>query len=152
MKKTKFFFVLIVLVASFCVTGCFKNEPVESEIPIFSSITDVINPPDEFILVYSLSTFNNYLGLLEFETDAVWEIERQSAPGFITVWIDRTVGEDNPELEIINAQNSTSFVGLEGGIRYNFWANRSSGDANYTTLLVHFTKQDVDYEAFSPKI
>lgn len=152
MKKTIFFFVLFALVISFSITSCFKDQPLDSDIPLFSSVSDVVNPPDEFILTYSLNTFNNYLALIEFETDAVWKIERMSAPGFINVWIDRTVGEDNPELEIINAQNSTNFVGLAGGIQYNFWANRSSGDAAYTTLLLHFTKQDVDYEAFTPKI
>ena len=152
MKKTSFIFVLAALVISFSITSCYKNEPANPDLPLFSSISDIINPPDEFILTYSLNTFNNYLALLEFETDAVWEVERLTAPGFIIVWIDRTVGENNPELEIINAQNTTYFVGLEGGIRYNFWANKSAGDAGRTTLLLHFTKQDIDYENFTPKI
>lgn len=152
MKKTIFFFILIALVISFSITACFKDQPLESDIPLYSSVSDVINPPDEFILSYSLNTFNNYLALLEFETDAVWEIERMSAPGFITVWIERSVGENNPDIEIINAQNSTNFIGLEGGVRYNFWANRSAGVSDYTTLLLHFTKQDIDYDAFTPKI
>ncbi len=152
MKKTTSLFVFSALVILFSITACYKNEPANPDLPIFSSISDIINPPDSFILAYSLNTYNNYLALLEFEIDAVWEIERLSAPGFITVWIDRTVGENNPELEIINAQNSTSYVGLAGGIRYNFWANRSSGDAAYTTLLLQFTKQDIDYENFTPKI
>lgn len=153
MKKSIIFFVLVALVVSFSITACFKDRPVESDIPLFSSVADVINPPDEFILTYSLNTFNNYVALLKFETDAVWEVERLGAPGFITVWIERSEGENNPDIEIISAQNSANFIGLAGGVSYNFWANRSVGGvSDYTTLLLHFTKQDIDYEAFTPKI
>lgn len=152
MKKTINFYVFIILILTFSVSGCFKEQPIQSDIPLFSSITDVVNPPDEFQVIYSLNTFNSYLALLEFETDAVWKIERISAPGFITVWIERTIGDNNPELDIINAQNSISFVGLKGGIQYNFWAFKSSGDAAYTTLLLHFTKQNIDFESFTPKV
>ncbi len=153
MKKTIYISIFFVLLISFSITSCFKNQPLDTDITRYSNIDDVVNPPDSFQLVYSLNTYNNYLAIIEFETNAVWEIERMSAPGFNTVWVERSIGEDNPQLEIISAQNDTYFIGFAGEVQYNLWANRSSGDETYSTLLLQFTKQeDVDYESFTPKI
>lgn len=146
---TSMFFVVLI---SFSITGCFKNQPLDSDIIRYSNMDEIIDPPDEFQLVYTLKTFNNYLAIIEFETDAVWEIERLSAPGFNTLKVERRIGDSNPQLEIIDALRGIDSIGFAGGIQYNFWANRSSGDETYRTFLLQFTKQETDYENFSPRI
>jgi len=151
MKRVKS--ISLVLLILFSITACFKNAPLESDIVRYSNISDIFNPPDVFELIYSLNTYNDYLALIEFETDAVWEIERISASGFDNkVWIERNEGEDNPQIEVINAQTAIYRIGFEGGVLYNFWASRSSGDDDIILLLLRFTKLDIDYETFSDKI
>ena len=152
MKRTVYSSVFFILLISFSISGCFNNQPVESDILRYSNLNDIISPPDEFQLVYSLKTYNNYLALLEFDIDGVWQIERLSAPGFYTVWVERSIGDSNPQLDVITAQDEIFFVGFSGGIQYNIWANRSYGDETNNKLLLQFTKLDIDFENFTPRI
>lgn len=152
MKKIKLFKGLIGILFIISMVACMRNTPLDDDLPRYSSIDEIVNPPDEFLLVYNLNTFNNYHAYIQFEENAVWEIVRLTAPGFNFLKVERNDGSTSEAWGLIDPSIDTTYVGLEGNVEYDFWANRSSGTDENVTFLLKYTKQTIDYDSFSPKI
>lgn len=152
MKSVVFKSIVFLLLTSFGVVACFKDQPLDDDILRYSSFDEILYPPDTFQVVYVLSTNNNYNAVIEFESNAVWEVVRLTAPGYNRLQVERSDGSTAEPLLIIDRTIDTNYFGLEGNTQYDFVANRSSIDVNYKTFLLQFTKQDIDYDSFSPKI
>ena len=128
--------------------SCRKIEPDENEIEIYGFLDTIINPPDSFMLVFSLNTLNYYSAEITFDTNSVWEVEKVTALSSI-FWVQRKGNPD--QKEYIDAESNIKWIGFEGNVEYEFWANTN----NYPDprkLFIHFEKQDIDYESFSPKL
>ncbi len=140
-----FVFVLIALYS------CMKNRDVEPEIPIYSSFNDIINPPDTFRVVFALRSLSNYYALINFESNAVWEVHRVNNPGdyFTEAYVIRTqdTATKNPYRFISQLKQDTLVVGFNGGIDYSFIARRTSSNTENVNLILNFVKTE---NAFNP--
>ena len=148
----KFFPILLLTIGIFVLvnSACRKlPEPIE-EIELYSSLEEILNPPDSFIVMYSLSQYN-YLEKANviFGSDAVWSIEQVNSFS-ASVWVQRE--GDTIKMEFNEPADTRELkIGLEGGITYEFYANNN----NYPEtrkLHLRFFKQDDDYESFSTKL
>ncbi len=122
--------------------NCNKT-PTGPEIPLYSYLDPILNPPDTFQIAYNLSTYGDKIAHVFFQDSAVWLIEKLGA-GKVT-------------FKAVNVKAGTTFVidskdtlALKGGIQYAFIANNN----NYTDIgnyFVQFTKLPLDYSTFEPK-
>jgi hypothetical protein len=120
-----------------------NKKPTEPEIPLFSYLDPILNPPDTFQVAYNLSTYGDKIANIYFANDAVWLIEK--------------LGAGKATLKAVNVNAGTTFVidskdtlALKGGIQYAFIANNN----NYTDIgnyFVQFTKLPLNYDTFEPK-
>ncbi len=128
---------------------CYKNKPLDEETFVFSNVEDLINPPDEFQLFYRLRTFNNYEGIVVFERNTVWEIEKVTAFSS-RFWIERKYETHFETLDFGQIGVNKYQIGLEGGVEYHFLANNNA-NIEPRNLFVRFRKLDNIYETFEPK-
>ncbi len=142
---------LLIVVGFF---ACMKSEPQGEDIPRYFYTDEIVNPPDNFYLIFSLSRAS-VVSHITFETNAVWEVKRGSGGNF-TIDVERTVNVDNPEyepFEIMNTSTTINYIGFEGDVEYRFTAQKpSTNNDDYSVILVQFTKTERDYTEFSPKI
>lgn len=150
MNRAYKFSFLILLIFTLTNSACYKNSTIETELPSFSSVDDVINPPDEFELVFNLRTFNDYEGIIVFESNAVWEIEKITALSSL-FWVERVYPSYTDKIDFGQLGVVSYQIGFAGGITYHFWAN-SNGIEDAGNFFVRFKKMDVDYETFHPKL
>jgi len=122
--------------------NCNKN-PTGPEIPLYSYLDPILNPPDTFQIAYNLSTYGDKTANVIFKEDAVWLVEKLGAGKVI--------------FKAVNVKDSTTFVidskdtlAMKGGAQYAFIANNN----NYTDIsnyFVQFTKLPLNYDTFEPK-
>ncbi|UBM61686.1 hypothetical protein LA303_09725 [Candidatus Sulfidibacterium hydrothermale] len=113
------------------------------EIPLYSYLDPIIDPPDTFQVAYNLSTYGDKIANVTFKDSAVWLIEKLGAGKVI--------------FKAVNPQEGTTFIiesadtlALKGGLSYAFIANNN----NYTDIgnyFVQFTKLPLSYDSFEPK-
>ncbi len=142
MKKIWGFLVALVMgILLIAGTQC-KPKPPINNIPVFSSLTPIINPPDTFQIAYNLSTYGNKLAYVTFKDSSVWKISLQGSPrvsfGFISP-IDSSF--------IFITDNDT--LGFRGGVQFTFIADKN----NYVVgpYFVQFLRLPINYNNFSPK-
>lgn len=140
---------LLFIVFSMTSSTCFKNKPIDEDQFIFSNVEDVINPPDEFQLYFRLRTFNDYQGIVIFENNSVWEVEKVTAFSS-RFWIEREYETHFETLDFGILGVNKYQIGFEGGIPYYFWANNSA-EIDPRNLFVRFRRLDNIYETFEPK-
>ena len=141
--------ILLLVVFAMTSSTCYKNEPAEGEVPVFLSVEDVINPPDEFQILFRLRTFNNYHGIVVFENNSVWEIEKVTA--FSSVfWIEHVYPDRTETIDFGKLSVNKFQVGFAADTTYHFWANNNA-HVEPRNLFVRFRKLDNNYETFEPK-
>jgi hypothetical protein len=127
---------IIMLSSSDCNTN-----PAGPQIPVFSYLEPVINPPDTFQIAYNISTYGDKIANVYFKVNAVWLVEKLGA-GIVTL----KAVNDTSSLYI----ESKDTLALKGGKRYVFIVNNN----NYTDMsnyFVQFTKLPLSYDSFEPK-
>ncbi len=140
---------LIFIVFSMTSSTCYKNKPLDEETFVYSNVEDVINPPNEFQLFFRLRTFNNYEGVVVFEKNSVWEIEKVTAFSS-RFWIEREYDTHFATLDFGQLAVNKYQIGFEGGVEYHFWANNNA-NIEPRNLFVRFRKLDNIYDTFEPK-
>lgn len=132
-----------ILVITTFLSGCYKDNGEESDIPVFSARESVINPPDHFKLVMTLREGNITQTSFRDSISSVWEINKQQAPTSI-VYLTRTDESDST----FYLEHDT--VGLEADVQYLIY-----GDNNnyYEDRSVHleFIRLSIDYDSFPNK-
>lgn len=76
MKKKWYIKLSVLLLALLFVSACTKNGDGTDEI-IYAYNEPVHHPPDEFLMVFNLSTPGDRLGEITFAQNGVWEIEKR---------------------------------------------------------------------------
>lgn len=145
MKKGLYIWPGIMLLLTTLFVACYQGDDVDPDPPVFSTAEDINNPPDEFRVLYSLKNIGNFNARIRFDTNAVWKLEKETAPSSL-FWIER-VYEDSIAVMTIDDE---MIVGLEGGIFYNFVANNNNYPLD-RDLFVHFTKLPYNYENYPVK-
>ena len=140
----------IIFIISFVILtifgSCFK-EPIETDVPVYSSINDIVYPPDTFKIVYYFNTYIDYKARVIFDTSAVWKIQKINAFS-AQFWAERNLNEDSVNSIIIY---DSVYVGLDKEIFYNFYANNNSYPES-RNFFVRFEKSPFNYEYFTPKL
>jgi len=135
-------FIGILVITAF-LSGCYKDNGQESDIPVFSARESVINPPDHFKLIITLREGNITQTSFRDSISSVWEINKQQAPTSI-VWLTRT-GESDSTFYV---EHDT--LGLEADVQYQIYGDN---DNYYEDRRVHleFVRLSIDYDSFSNK-
>jgi len=131
-------FVGIILVLSF--GECNKSNS-ESDIPVFSYLTPVIDPPATFQLVFNISTYGNKEASIKFDTRAGWLVEKLG-DGRINFWVTN----DSTTRNIFIADT----LGFKGGYTYTFTANNNNYE-EFNNFFTQFNKLAIEYDTFEPK-
>lgn len=142
--------ILLFIVFAMTSSTCYKNLPVEGEIPVYSSIEDIINPPDEFQMLFRLRTSNNYEGVIVFETNSVWEIEKLTAFSSM-FWIEHVYPDWTDVIDFGQLAVNKYQIGFAGDTTYCFWANNNA-NIEPRNLFLRFKRLDNDYATFEPKL
>ncbi len=136
---------LLAALGIFILSGADCNKhPSGPEIPLFSYLDPIVNPPDTFQIAYNVSTYGDKIAHVTFSSDGVWFIEKLG-DGRVTF---KAVNTDTDSTYIVNRNDS---LGLKAGVHYVFIANNN----NYTDIgnyFVQFTKLPLDYNNFEPKL
>jgi hypothetical protein len=119
-----------------------KTSGTEPDIPVYSYTEPIVNPPDVFNIVFNIAQYGDRIVEVTFEQDAVWKIEK--------------LGDGKVNLYVASASNQISIlskdtIGLQSDSVYYVVVNNN----NYTgfnNYFVGFTKVDLDYANFEPKL
>ncbi len=118
-----------------------NKQPAEPQIPIFSYLEPVINPPDTFQIAYNISTYGDKIAKVSFKNNAVWLVEKLGAGKVIL-----KAASDTTVLYI----ESKDTLAMKGNKQYLFIVNNNNY-TNFTNYLVQFTKLPLSYDSFEPK-
>ncbi len=135
---------LLAVLGIFILSGADCNKhPTGPQIPLFSYLNPIVNPPDTFQIAYNLSTYGDKIAHVTFADSAVWLIEKLG-DGRATFKAGNT---DEGTTRVINSKDT---LGLKAGVHYVFIANNN----NYTDIgnyFVQFTRLPLNYDTFEPK-
>ncbi len=124
-------------------SGCYKDDGEESDIPVFSANENIINPPDSFKLIMTLR--NNLITgtFLRDSTNSVWAITKQQAQSSL-VWMTRST-EPDYQYEI-----SQDTLGLEADIQYGIYGRNNNTQEQ--TVFLKFIRLPIGYAGFNNKL
>lgn len=137
---------ILVLLFVLAISACRKPEPLDPDVPVYSSYDNIVNPPEEFKVLYNLRSELNYTTTIKFQDSSVWLIEKQNSFS-VLFWIERQYNNDSTGQYYIP---ENTVVGLEGGREYDFYANKNNypEERKFTVL---FKKTDYNYDTYEPK-
>lgn len=144
MKNYIYIFLLTLLT---CITGfsCREFNEDDKIPPVYSSLEDIIHPPDVFDVLFYLRDIGSHEAKIQFDTSHVWQIERKSS-SIATLWIQRQYADSTAKLDIADEIQ----VGMEGNYLYSFFVNNITPVEN-KNFIVRFTRLPYDYETFPVK-
>ena len=138
MKKLLYFTGLIILF-SVSFSACQKDN--QNKGTIYTPYTDIVNPPDTFLIYYSVRNGSQLSGNIQFKTDAVWTITQ--LPGTpLLAWFNRT--DKTAPYEFTN----TLTIGLQGNIPYSLVVKNTTS-ADVANVYMQFIKTNQSYSSFS---
>jgi len=110
-------------------------------VPIFSYAIPIESPPDEFMVVFNTSSVGDRVATIEFDTAAVWFIEKLG-DGRINLFL----ANDTANIAIPGSDT----LGLQSGFVYKIVVNNIY-TSEFNNFFVGFTKIDTAYADFEPK-
>ncbi len=140
-NHTKLFLISLIGIIMLSSADCNKH-PTGHEIPVYSYLESIINPPDTFQIAYNLSTYGDKIAHVSFRDNAVWLVEKLG----VGKAIFKAVSYDST-IVVIDSQDT---LAMKGGESYAFIANNN----NYTDInnyFVQFTKLSMSYDSYVPK-
>lgn len=139
MKKIAFIVITAILILQ--LAGCVK-QPSGPERPYFTYNQPIVNPPDEFVILFSNSQMIERMAEVTFAEPGVWKIEKLGETRYFL-----SLSFETSSILIPTADT----IGLDSNKKYKvFVRNTYTGDANY--IFVLFKKLDIPYEGFLPKL
>lgn len=135
--------VLVLMAAAVLLTqGCYKNDGVDSGIPLFPYNKPLLYPPDTFMVVFNVATNGDKIAEMSLDTAGVWFIEKLGDGR-----VNFTLANEQMEVYYLNARDT---VALEGGRLYYLIANNNN-HPELNNYFVSFTKLGLNYAEFEPK-
>lgn len=124
-------------------SGCYKDDGEESDIPVFSANENIINPPDSFKLIMTLRNNLTTRTFLRDSTSNVWAITKQQAQSSL-VWMIRST-EPGYQYEI-----NQDTLGLEADIQYEIYGKNNNTQEQ--TVHLKFVRLPIGYADFNNKL
>lgn len=140
MKTTVYPVFLLIALVIFAV-GCEKNNGNGDDRPVFSYAEPIVNPPDDFLVVFNITIVGDRFASISFAQDNVWEIEKLG-DGRISLFMSND--SINHPITLMDT------LGLKAGMNYKIIVSNIY-TSEFNNFFVGFTKLDLDYETFEPK-
>ncbi len=137
---TKLFLISLIGIVMLSSADCNKH-PSGLQIPVFSYLEPVVNPPDTFQIAYNISTYGDKIAKVIFKNDAVWLVEKLGAGKVILKAVNDTL--------TLNIESKDTLA-MKGSKQYLFIVNNNNY-TDFTNYLVQFTKLSLNYSSFEPK-
>jgi hypothetical protein len=125
----------------FLFISCNNNDDV-SEVPSYSYTSPIVNPPAVFNIFFNISGTGDRTAEVSFEQNAVWRIEKLGDNR-----VNLAVGSGTDQISIF----SSDTIGLQANSPYYVVVNNNNYN-EFNNFYVGFTKLDLDYETFEPKL
>ncbi len=121
--------------------SCYKGSGEGPDIPVLPYNQPIENPPDEFLIVFNLSTPGDKVGEITFADNGVWELEKRG-DGKANLFL-----KQNDSLKSVR---SIDTLGLAGGLTYLVIMNNNNY-ADIFNYFVGFTKLNIEYDGFESR-
>jgi hypothetical protein len=118
--------------------SCYKSNGDVPDIPVLPYNEPIENPPDEFLIVFNLTTPGDRVAEVTFAENSVWEIEKRG-DGKANLFIKYN--------ESLKSIQSIDTIGFAGEITYLVIMNNNNY-ADIFNYFVGFTKLDIAYDDF----
>jgi len=143
-RTLKLLFLLLFVVLFF--GSCLQDNDNDPDgIPVYTIGDNIVNPPDEFEILFVLKDIGNYQVAIRFDTNAVWDIERYSSATAM-LWMQRNYIDSTARLDILNQIQ----IGLSANQVYTVNGSNSMPAVDQN-LFIRFRKLAYDYETFPGK-
>jgi len=139
--KTTFYPVFLLIALVIFASGCEKNKGDVDDRPVFSYADPIVNPPDDFLVVFNTGMVGDRYALISFAKDNVWEIEKLG-DGRISLFLSND--------SINHPITRIDTLGLKAGMTYKIIVSNIY-TSEFNNFFIGFTKLDLDYETFQPK-
>jgi len=139
--KTTFYPIFLLIAFVISTTGCKKNNGNGADRPVFSYADPIVNPPDDFLVVFNTAMVGDRFALISFAEDNVWEIEKLG-DGRISLFMSND--------SVIHPITRMDTLGLKAGMTYKIIVSNIY-TSEFNNFFIGFNKLDLDYETFQPK-
>lgn len=129
------------LVLALSLSSCRKEIPDTGQRPVFSYSQPIVNPPDDFLILFNITSAGERSTEVTFNSNAVWVVEKLGNPRF-ELFLNN--GTNN---RIISALDTIGFAGEK---KYRVVVF-SAYYTEFINFFVGFKKVDVPYETFPDK-
>ncbi len=140
MKNVNLLFIKIFFVL-FLFVSCNNNDEV-SDVPSYSYTTPIVNPPAVFNVFFNISGTGDRTAEVSFDQNGVWRIEKLGDNR-----VNLTVSSGTDLISIF----SIDTIGLQANSPYFVIVNNNNYN-EFNNFYVGFTKLDLDYGTFEPKL
>lgn len=139
MKNTAIIIFCAVLLVS--ISACVKRPPDEPARTILSYSEPIVNPPDDFLILFNNLSIGQKYTEITFSANEVWEVEKLG-DGRYSLLISNFI--ENFPIQSIDS------IGFEGGKKYQIVVNNVYYSES-SVFFVGMKKLDLSYDDFEPK-
>ena len=118
-----------------------NKHPTGPQIPVFSYLEPIVNPPDTFQIAYNISTYGDKTAKVIFKNDAVWLVAKKG--------VDKIILKAVSDTSVLFIESKDTLA-LKGNKQYFFIANNNNY-TDFANYFVQFTKLPLSYNSFEPK-
>ncbi|HMM10640.1 MAG TPA: hypothetical protein PKE03_00905 [Bacteroidales bacterium] len=132
---------IVILSMVLVVGSCRRESTTPGDRPVLSYSQPIVNPPDDFLILFNITSAGERSAEITFNTNAVWVIEKTGNPRF-ELLLNNGVNSRNI--------NSVDTLGLQAGKKYRV-VLFSAYYTEFINFFVGFRKTDLIYETFPDK-
>lgn len=131
----------LILFLGLIVLSCQRTMPNPGDRPVLSYSQPIVNPPDDFLVLFNITSAGERSVEITFKENAVWKVEKLGNPRF-ELLLNNEVSN-----RIISAVDT---LGLAGGKKYRIVVF-SAYYTEFINFFVGFKKTDLLYETYPDK-
>lgn len=134
-------FPVVVLFLGLTIFSCRTNTPSPGDRPVLSYSQPIENPPDDFLILFNITSAGERSAEVTFDSNAVWVVQKLGNPRY-ELLINNGVNNRNI--------NSVDTIGLAAGKKYRIVVF-SAYYTEFINFFVGFKKTDIPYETYPDK-
>jgi hypothetical protein len=132
---------VLTAVTGLLAVSCWKTTPNPGNRPVLSYSQPITNPPDDFLILFNITSAGERTADVTFNNDAVWKVEKLGNPRF-ELLLNNGISS--------RTVNSVDSIGLMAGKTYKVVVF-SAYYTEFINFFVGFKKTDIPYETFPDK-
>lgn len=123
------------------VLSCRRSTSNPGDRPVLSYSQPIVNPPDDFLVLFNITSAGERSVEITFNQDAVWKVEKLGNPRFELLLNNGVINRNI---------SSVDTLGLAGGKKYRLVVF-SAYYTEFINFFVGFRKTDILYETYPDK-